>query len=69
MPKMKTHKGTLKRVKITGGKRKSKIIKKKCGQNHFNSKESGNKTRSKRRAVSIAKVDEKNYKAMLPYHT
>lgn len=41
----KTKKALLKRVKITG---RSKIMKRPPHQNHFNAKDSGNKTRQKR---------------------
>jgi len=41
----KTKKALLKRVKITGSK---KILKRHPHQNHFNAKDSGNKTRQKR---------------------
>jgi ribosomal protein L35 len=39
---MKTYKALAKRVKITAS---GKIIKRKAGQDHFNSRESGNTTR------------------------
>jgi ribosomal protein L35 len=41
---MKTKKAFLKRIKITGNK---KLMKRPPGQNHFNSKDSGNATRAK----------------------
>lgn len=41
----KTNKSLLKRVKITGS---NKIMKRPPHQNHFNAKESGNSTRSKK---------------------
>jgi large subunit ribosomal protein L35 len=47
---MKTHKTISKRVKVTAS---GKLIKRKAGQDHFNSRESGNVTRSKRRDQSI----------------
>jgi len=64
MPKIKTHKATAKRFKVT---RKNKVIKRKTGQDHFNAKESGNKTRDKRRDVLISKRDIKNIKTLMPY--
>ncbi len=42
---MKTNKSYTKRVRVT---KHGKLIARKPGQNHFNAKESGNKTRSKR---------------------
>lgn len=65
MPKIKTHKATAKRVIITKNK---KIIKRKAGQNHFNSRESGKVGRMKRRDVAIAKTDKKNLMALMPYN-
>jgi len=41
---MKTNKALMKRVKITG---RGKLMKRPPGQNHFNSKDSGNGTRGK----------------------
>ncbi|MBI2038111.1 MAG: 50S ribosomal protein L35 [Candidatus Magasanikbacteria bacterium] len=48
MPKMKTHKATSKRYKLT---RTGKIIKRTAGQNHFNSRESGKVGRNKKSDV------------------
>jgi large subunit ribosomal protein L35 len=62
---MKTHKALAKRIKIT---RTGKIIKRKAGQDHFNSRESGNTTRNKRTDVSVTATLRKAIKAMLPYH-
>lgn len=50
MPKMKSHKGAVKRFKKTGS---GKIMHRKTGQDHFNSRESGKTTKSKRRDVSL----------------
>jgi large subunit ribosomal protein L35 len=65
MPKIKTHKATVKRFRIT---KNDKIKKRKAGQDHFNSRESGNTTRNKRRDVSAHKVDLKNIKTQIPYN-
>ncbi len=48
---MKTHKTVSKRIKIT---KTGKLLKRKGGQNHFNSRESGNVTRTKRRDISVS---------------
>lgn len=61
---MKTHKAMQKRVRIT---RTGKVIKRKAGQGHFNSRESGNVTRNKRTDVALTKTVRKAIKAMLPY--
>ncbi len=64
MPKIKTKKSVLKKVKITKNK---KVMRQSTGQNHNNSKEDGNVTRSKRRDKRMFKADEKNVVAALPY--
>jgi large subunit ribosomal protein L35 len=64
MPKLKTHKATAKRFKIT---KTNKILKRKAGQDHFNSRESGKTTRNKRRDVEMSKRDQKNIRISLPY--
>ncbi len=59
MPKLKTHKATAKRFKIT----KTKKVKKKTGgQGHFNSRETGKTTRNKRRETDMSKSHTKNIK-------
>lgn len=65
--KIKTPKSFAKRIKITKGKKKSKLIMKKSGQDHFNSREKGKVTRQKRRNITAAKSDVKNLKRLLPY--
>jgi len=65
MPKIKTNKATSSRVSIT---KKGKIKHRKCGQNHFNARESGNITREKRRDSSIVnKKNTKTIKQLMPY--
>lgn len=62
--KLKTHKTIAKRVKLT---KKGKLLKRKGGQDHFNSRESGKVTRNKRRDISVAKQFEKNLKTFMPH--
>lgn len=57
MPKMKTPKSVIKKVRITGS---GKVIRRSTGQNHFNSKETGSKTRAKRSDKRLYKGDERN---------
>ncbi len=64
MPKLKTHKATAKRFKITKTK---KIKQRKAGQDHFNAKESGNIKRTKRKDITTHKSIEKTIKTLLPY--
>jgi ribosomal protein L35 len=61
---MKTHKALAKRITIT---RTGKIIKRKAGQGHFNSRESGNVTRAKRTDVSVSKALRGIIKTSIPY--
>jgi large subunit ribosomal protein L35 len=64
MPKIKTHKATAKRFKVTGT---GKLKQRKGGQNHFNSKESGKTTRQKRRDKDVYKGLVKTVKQLTPY--
>lgn len=65
MPKLKTKKAAAKKVKVT---KKKKVIRRKCGQNHYNSKETGNTGREKKSEIRLFKSDEANYlKRGLPY--
>ena len=53
-----------KRVRIT---RTGKVLKRKAGQGHFNSRESGNTTRNKRTDVAFGVTIRRALKAMMPY--
>lgn len=64
MPKLKTHQATAKRLSITGRK---KFMKRHAGQDHFNSRDTGEQTMGKRRNVSLAKVNVPAAKKLLPY--
>jgi len=65
MPKIKTHKATVKRFKVTKNK---KILKRKAGQDHFNSRESGKVTRNKRRDIGISNTERRVIKQLMPYN-
>lgn len=62
MSKLKTHKGTLKRVKITGRK---KVKYKAGGANHLMSHMSGDKVRKLRKARYAKKGDMRRLRQML----
>jgi large subunit ribosomal protein L35 len=64
MPKLKTHKGTKARVKITG---RGKVKAMKSGKRHLNYKKSGRRIRLGRNALIIAEPDAKRIKVLLPY--
>lgn len=57
MPKLKTPKSVVKKIRIT---KKKKVMRRKSGQNHFNSKEDGETGRTKKRDLELFKTDEKN---------
>lgn len=59
---MKTYKVIAKRVKVT---RTGKVLKRKGGQDHFNSRESGTVTRNKRRDQQLLGKHAKNIKALI----
>lgn len=56
MGKLKTHKATAKRFKIT---KTGKVIQRTSGQGHFNARESGNKMRKKRNDHQVARPERK----------
>lgn len=62
MTKIKTHKATAKRFKVTGT---GKLKRRKAGQDHFNSRESGNTKRNKRRDISNDATVEKTIKQLI----
>ncbi len=62
MSKIKTHKATAKRFKVTGS---GKLKRRKAGQDHFNSRESGKIKRNKRRDINNDKTVEKTIKQLI----
>jgi large subunit ribosomal protein L35 len=64
MTKIKTNKAVAKRFKPT---KTGKILKRKAGQDHFNSRERGKTTRGKRRDISLSETHVKNLKELIPY--
>ncbi|MFA6098161.1 MAG: 50S ribosomal protein L35 [Patescibacteria group bacterium] len=65
MPKVKTHKATAKRFRYTGAKN---LKRRKAGQDHFNSRESGKVTKNKRRDVSANKTNIRAIRQLTPYN-
>jgi large subunit ribosomal protein L35 len=65
MPKIKTHKATAKRFVITKTK---KIKQRKAGQGHFNSRESGDTKRNKRRDIDSTDKLKKTIMTLMPYN-
>lgn len=64
MPKLKTRKAVEKRFKITA---KKKVLRRDVGQGHFNAREAGKTTRSKRSDFVLFKADAENVLKNLPY--
>ncbi|OIO19940.1 MAG: 50S ribosomal protein L35 [Candidatus Magasanikbacteria bacterium CG_4_10_14_0_8_um_filter_32_14] len=67
MPKMKTHKGTTKRFIVKRSKKGIKVLKRHDGQDHFNSRESGNTKRNKRSDNTVSLPLQKIVIKALPY--
>lgn len=63
MPKLKTRKALIKKIKIT---KKKKVLRRSTNQNHFNSKDTGDQGRRKKRDVRLFRADEKNVLKALP---
>lgn len=61
---LKTNKSMAKRIKITSS---GKVMKRKAGQDHFNSRESGNVTRNKRTDIGVSKTVRRALKTLMPY--
>lgn len=57
MPKMKTNKALVKKVKVTAGK---KVLRRYTKQNHFNCKQTGSFKRKKRSDVEVVGQEAKN---------
>jgi large subunit ribosomal protein L35 len=64
MPKMKTHRGTAKRIKMTASGR---LKRHKANHSHILTKKSKKRKRRLRAADFVAKADEKRMKRLLPY--
>lgn len=61
---MKTNKSYSKRLKVT---KNGKVKARSKGQNHFNAKESGNKTRAKRKTTDVV-ISAKTLSRFLPHN-
>lgn len=62
MPKLKTHKGTAKRVKITGS---GKIVRERAFGNHILAKKSKARKRNMKTSATVSGKIEKNIKKAL----
>lgn len=64
MPKMKTHRGSAKRFKLTGT---GKIKRAKAFKSHILTKKTTKRKRSLRKTAYVSPTVEKTIKKMLPY--
>ena len=62
MPKMKTHKGTAKRFKVT---KTGRVRRRKCGSGHLLSHKSGKKCRDLRQPALVEGKKERTLKRLL----
>lgn len=63
MPKLKTHKGTAKRFRVT---KNGKVIKRTAGQNHFNARENGKVGRNKKSDTILSPTVNRIIQIALP---
>lgn len=64
MPKLKTHKGIKKRVKVT---KSGKIKRRNAFKSHILTKKSSKRKRQLRKPKLMNKTHQKKYKKLLPY--
>ncbi len=64
MAKLKTHRGAAKRFKVTGT---GKVKRSRANKSHILTHKSPKRMRKLRTTTTIAKVDQKNIKELLPY--
>jgi len=64
MPKMKTHRGAAKRVKVTGT---GKLKRMRSNKSHILTKKTTKRKRRLRQSTLVSKADAKKLKKILPY--
>jgi len=64
MPKMKTHKSSAKRFKVSSS---GKIIRSKAYKSHILTKKTAKRKRNLRKRTTVSSVEVKKVKALLPY--
>ena len=64
MPKMKTHRGTAKRFRVTGS---GKIMRSKAYKSHILTKKSTKRLRGLRQIGYIAEEEQKKVRELIPY--
>lgn len=64
MPKMKSHRSSAKRFKIT---KSGKILRSKAYKSHILTKKTAKRKRNLRKSTTVSSADVKRVKALLPY--
>jgi len=64
MPKMKTHKSSAKRFKIS---KSGKILRSKAYKSHILTKKTAKRKRNLRKSTEVSSADTKKVKKLLPY--
>ena len=64
MPKLKTHRGTAKRFKLTGT---GKVKRSRANKSHILTGKPAKRTRRLRTGTLVAKTDQANIKKLIPY--
>lgn len=64
MPKMKTHRASAKRFKLT---KSGRVKRAQAYKSHILNKKSRKRKRNLRQGAYVSKAEEKNVKAMIPY--
>ena len=64
MPKMKTHKSSAKRFKVSSS---GKIIRSKAYKSHLLTKKTSKRKRNLRKATTVSSTEVKKVKVLLPY--
>jgi ribosomal protein L35 len=66
MPRLKTHRASAKRFKVTGGRNK-RFMSRRATQDHFNARENGETVRAKRRDKVLEPNNQKRVRVLMPY--
>ena len=64
MPKMKTHKSSAKRFKVSSS---GIIIRSKAYKSHILTKKTAKRKRNRRKGTTVSSAETKNVKVLLPY--
>lgn len=64
MPKMKTHRGAAKRLRVTGT---GKVARRRAGKSHLLEHKSAHRKRRLRQGTLISKADRRKVRKLLPY--